>query len=338
MYYFKYFRNDANFDKSIRYNELFFAANSSLNDPMDLWFNPIFWDGIDLWKQFIGSYDNGFVLLMDYISKPQGDDFYISINNLFKGKSLAKIVEDKTIYKRNIIDIIKNNELAKGTDVTSAASLLMDKFIHIKNNTNFISVSFSRDPFNYLMWSHYANGFKGCILIYDFEDNTTKLKTHILGKSEYDVKMMDVRYSNSPEQIDLWKVISENTIDNGNYFFTKNNHWEYEKESRLVLYSPHQSNGEIFHHDPSLVKGVIFGSRCDTYFKERTIRALKENRNISGIEDFLSFDTILNDKNEIELKSGIKQTIKNVFNLPLGKDVIDEWNNSLKFKEAKTIK
>ena len=338
MYYFKYFRNDANFDKSIRYNELFFAANSSLNDPMDLWFNPIFWDDIELWKQFIGRYDNGLVCLMDYISKPKDDDFYISINNLFKGKSLTEVVENGIKYKHNIIDIIKRNELATGTNVTSAASLLMDKFTQIKNDANFISVSFSRDPFNYLMWSHYANGFKGCILIYDFEDNKIKLKTHILEKNEYDVKMMDLRYSSSPEKIDLWKLISKNIIDNSNYFFTKNNHWEYEKESRLVFHSPRKSNGEIFHHNPSLVRGVIFGSRSDTYFKERTINTLKENRRICGIEDFISFDTILNDKNEIELKSGIKHTTKNFFNPPLEKDVIDEWNNQLKFKEAKTTK
>lgn len=338
MYYFKYFRNDANFDKSIRYNELFFAANSSLNDPMDLWFNPIFWDDIELWKQFIGRYGNGLLYLTDYISEPKDDDFYISINNLFKGKSLTEVVENRNAYKQNIIDIIKKNELATGTDVTSAASFLMDKFTQTKNNANFISVSFSRDPFNYLMWSHYANGFKGCILIYNFEDNKIKLKTHILGKTEHDVKMMDVRYSNSPEKIDFWKLISENIIDNGNYFFTKNNHWEYEKESRLVFHSPRKSNGEIFHHNPSLVRGVIFGSRSDAYFKERTIHTLKENREICGIEDFLSFDTILNDKNEIELKSGIKHTTKNFFNPPLGKDVIDEWNKLLKFKEAKTTK
>lgn len=255
----------------------FFAANSSLNDPMDLWFNPIFWDDIELWKQFIGRYDNGFVYLMDYISKPKDDDFYISINNLFKGKSLTEVVENGITYKHNIIDIIKRNELATGTDVTSAASLLMDKFTQIKNDANFISVSFSRDPFNYLMWSHYANGFKGCILIYNFEDNKIKLKTHILEKTEYDIKMMDVRYSNSAEKIYLWKLTSKNIISNGNYFFTKNNHWEYEKESHLVFHSPHKSHGEIFHHNPSLVRGGIFGSRSDAYFKERTIHTLKEN-------------------------------------------------------------
>ncbi|MEA4532834.1 hypothetical protein VBR01_06685, partial [Klebsiella pneumoniae] len=160
MYYFKYFRNDANFDKSIRYNELFFAANSSLNDPMDLWFNPIFWDDIKLWKQFIRRYGNDLFYLTDYISEPKDDDFYISINNLFKGKSLTEVVENRDAYKQNIIDIIKRNELATGTDVTSAASFLMDKFTQTKNDANFISVSFSRDPFNYLMWSHYANGFK----------------------------------------------------------------------------------------------------------------------------------------------------------------------------------
>ncbi|HED5644241.1 TPA: DUF2971 domain-containing protein [Enterobacter cloacae] len=332
MYYFKYFRNDANFEKTIRYNELYFAANNSLNDPMDLWVNPLFWDDVKLWEQLITNYEIGSICLMDYMKKTPDADFYASINNLFRNKSLAQVTEQYTVYQTHIMQIISKKELATGADIKSAASFLMDKFVHVKNTTNFISVSFSKDPFNYLMWSHYANGFKGCLLVYDFENNKAKLKKHILGGTEYQVTMSDVNYSNTPLQIDLWKILSKNIINNGSYFFTKNKHWEYEKESRLVLHSTHASNGEIFHHHPLLVKGVIFGSRCDKSFKDKTIQALKENRKISGIDVLLSFDTILNEKNEIELKSGYKHNIKKSSYQPMKEDVVNNWGDAFRFK------
>lgn len=329
MYYFKYFRNDSNFEKTIRYNELYFAANSSLNDPMDLSFNPLLWDSIEIWKQFLGGYDNGLVAFMDYISQPKNDEFYLSINNLFRGKSLMKLSEKYDLFHRDVINIISKHELATGRDIESAATILMDGLVKITNNNNFLSVSFSRDPFNYLMWSHYANGFKGCILIYHFENNKSKLKTHILGDEYLDVKMKNVKYSNTSIHPNLWKLISENIIDNNSYFFTKNTNWKYEKESRLVLISPRTYNGEIFHHDPSLVKGVIFGSRCDKNFKNRTITALRENRACGGGESFLSFNSALNKKNEIEILSGSKHIINNYFDIPLKNDEIFNWNRKL---------
>lgn len=336
MYYFKYFRNDTNFAKSIRYNELYFAANNSLNDPMDLSFNPIFWDNIDYWKQFIGSYDNGLVALMHYISPPKNDEFYVSINNLFKGHSLKEIEKSYDLFHRKTMDVISEHDLATGIDINSAAALLMDKFMQIIKNNNFLSVSFSKTPFNYLMWSHYANGFKGCILIYDFKKNKSKLKTHILGNDYEDVKMQNVQYSNHAKHPDLWTLISKNQIDNSNYFFTKNKKWKYEKESRLVLLSPHASSGEILHHDSSLVIGVIFGSRCDNEFKAQTIRALKENRANSNVDEFLSFNSILNEESEIEIKSGTKHTITKVFDLPLTSSEIIDWNK--KFSRKRNIK
>ncbi|MEQ0227591.1 DUF2971 domain-containing protein [Klebsiella sp. CN_Kp091] len=332
MYYFKYFRNDTNFDKSIRYNELFFAANSSLNDPMDLWFNPIFWDDVKLWEKFIDSYTFGFIKLLDYMEKPLTGEFYTSINELFKCKGLIQVLEESQLYHSSIIEIIRENKLAYGDNVTFAASFLMEIFVNVKNVTNFISVSFSKDPFNYLMWSHYANGFKGCVLIYEFENNKIKLNTHLLGGDEYEVTMTDVIYSNSPQQIDLWNLIYKNIIDNVGCFFTKNKYWEYEKESRLVFQSSHLSYGEIFHHHPSLVKGVIFGSRCEKYFKDKTIQTLKENRRICGIDSFLMFDTILNAQNEIELKSGVNYFMKNNSSQLLDNDAVKKWSDTLRLK------
>lgn len=332
MYYFKYFRNDTNLDKSIRYNELFFASNSSLNDPLDLSFNPMFWDDSELWKQFIGSYDNGLVALMNYICPPKNDDFYLSLNDLFSGRNLIQVVEQKKYFYNEIFNLIKKHGLATGIDIDSAAKILMDKFVQIKNNTNFLSVSFSKDPFNYLMWSHYANGFKGCTLIYDFKKNETKLKTHILGNEYLSVDMQDIQYSSIPKQLSLWKLISQNIIDDEGYFFTKNQHWVYEKESRLVLYSPQASDGEILHHEPSLVKGVIFGSRCDTSFKNRIIRGLRESRIYSGDEYFFSFNSSLNEKNEIELHSGYKHIVKNIVNISLKRHEIVEWNNIFRYE------
>lgn len=332
MYYFKYFRNDDNFNKSIRYNELFFAPNSLLNDPMDLWFDPVFWDDIELWKQFIEEYNNGLLSLKDYISQPENDEFYSSLNNLFKGKSLAQVVKDNDKFFQKIKKSIVEHQLATDIDIDSAAKFLMGRIIEIKKYTNFLSVSFSKDPFNYLMWSHYANGFKGCILIYDFEEDKTKLKKHILSKEYINVKMEDVKYSDEPKKLNLWKIMSKNIIDDAQYFFTKNKHWEYERESRLVICHQGISTSGIFHHNPSLVKGIIFGSRCDNNFKYKTIEALKESRLYSDVESFLSFESVLNESNKIELCTGTEHQIKNGKSIALKNKDISDWNNKLAYK------
>ena len=335
MYYFKYFRNDTYFEKSIRYNELFFASNSTLNDPMDLWFNPVLWDDIEKWKKLLEHLNYFGIYFSDYITKPQDDSFYIDINKLFCNQNLMQIVEDKSQIQRDVAKIIETHNLASGQDIDSAASLLIGKFCRLKDEINFLSVSFSKDPFNYLMWSHSANSFKACVLIYDFEHGKTELKKHIYGGDVLKVEMQDVTYLDRVSQVDLWSLIFNNVFTDSSCFISKNKHWEYEKESRLVIFSQTRSAGEILHHEVSLVKGVIFGSRCDVNFKERTIKALHENRSFGEQNDFLSFDSALNNNNEIQIVSGNTHNIKTGRVNKMTREVVAEWNN--KFDYTKNI-
>lgn len=333
MYYFKYFRNDSYFEKSIRYNELFFASNSTLNDPMDLWFNPVLWDDIEKWKKLLEHLNYFGIYFTDYISKPQNDNFYVDINKLFCNKNLTKIVEDKSKIQSKIAEIIENHNLASGKDIDSAASFLIDKFCRLKDEINFLSVSFSKDPFNYLMWSHYANGFKGCVLIYDFEHGNTELKKHIHGGDVLKVEMQDVTYLDRISQVDLWSLIFNNVFTDSSCFIAKNKHWEYERESRLVIFSHARSAGEILHHEVSLIKGIIFGSRCDIDFKERTIKALNDNRSFGEQIDFLSFDSALNDNNEIQIISGKTHNIKTGRAKKMTCEAVAEWNNKFDYTQ-----
>ena len=185
------------------------------------------------------------------------------------------------------------------------------------------------------MWSHYANGFKGCVLIYDFEHGKTELKKHIYGGDVLKVEMQDVTYLDRVSQVDLWSLIFNNVFTDSSCFISKNKHWEYEKESRLVIFSQTRSAGEILHHEVSLVKGVIFGSRCDVNFKERTIKALHENRSFGEQNDFLSFDSALNNNNEIQIVSGNTHNIKTGRVNKMTREVVAEWNN--KFDYTKNI-
>lgn len=331
MYYFKYFRNDSYFEKTIRYNELFFASNSTLNDPMDLWFNPVLWDDIEKWKKLLEHLNYFGIYFSDYITKPQDDNFYIDINKLFCNKNLTQISENKSKIQDMVAKTIATHNLASGQDIDSAASFLIDKFCRLKDEINFLSVSFSKDPFNYLMWSHYANGFKGCLLIYDFEDGTTELKKHINGGDVLKVEMQDATYLDKISQVDLWKLIFNNVIIDNSCFISKNKHWEYERESRLVIFTQVRSAGEILHHEASLIKGIIFGSRCDKDFKERTIKALKDNRSYGEQIDFLSFDSALNDNNEIQIVSGNNHNIKTGRTKKMSHEEVVKWNNKFEY-------
>jgi len=96
---------------------------------------------------------------------------------------------------------------------------------------------FSRDKDNTLMWAHYADGARGCVVEFELLD---------------DHKVHDISYLKKP------------SLNNGNItrdkakeiLLYKEKPWKYEAESRCLV-----EGGEVFL--PIRVKSVRFGSRAE---------------------------------------------------------------------------
>ncbi|MCS0256554.1 hypothetical protein, partial [Vibrio alginolyticus] len=98
--------------------------------------------------------------------------------------------------------------------------------------------------------------------------------------------------------------------------------WSYEKEMRLLLSEsfgslrvsstsqmPVSKKSKIFHHDPDVIKGVIFSSNCSESYKEKVTSMLAEKYSFLlslGTPAFLTFDSELTSAGKVEIKSGSK--------------------------------
>ena len=106
----------------------------------------------------------------------------------------------------------------------------------------------SEVPDNILMWSHYADGYKGFCL--QFENTDIRAQ-----KVKYTDLYPEVNYLLTPE-------------DNQRKFtlLTKSNHWSYEKEWRIIEYQ-HGSGTCSFPKEK--ITGVIFGSEMPPEIKQQ---------------------------------------------------------------------
>jgi hypothetical protein len=149
---------------------------------------------------------------------------------------------------------------------------------------------FSSDPRNLLMWSHYADGLRGCCLGFDAKR---------VAKESETVFITDVHYVTRPPMIDtLVYAVAEDlfnyAIDHGyeeyegeQYRLQLNSmmakalaskpvEWSYEKESRLIIHTRQDDRNPVLHQYPvDALKCVIIGEKCtDTFRTElRTILA-----------------------------------------------------------------
>ncbi|CNG50935.1 DUF2971 domain-containing protein [Yersinia kristensenii] len=305
MYIYKYFRDDVYFDKSIRYNELFFASNSLLNDPLDLLFNPRFWDDEEKWTVLLMTRKKDqFISFVDYLNKKVSSDFIPSINSFFRNKYLIDMFNNEEDSRKELRDIIKVYGADDPINVSGAVSYLYSLFENINKRT-FCSVSFSKDPFEYLMWAHYADSFKGCVVVYETnsDSNEIELSEHISGMKPSTAHLINVEYGKFKRQADLFQILNENVFDSS-LFFHKHDSWKYENEVRLVFSTPSKSDGVIFHHNTNLIKAIIFGYRSNKKFKTGVINTLKMNKCQSTDKDFYIFDSKLDNDGGISITTG----------------------------------
>jgi hypothetical protein len=153
---------------------------------------------------------------------------------------------------------------------------------------------------NILMWSHYGDHHKGvCIGIKTYENNN---RTSIL------VKDNQFNSINNPDKYTFYPfnpvIYSENRAKKFNIFvkndtppeflFTKHIDWSYEQEVRAVLDTENviskKTKQNIYLEDDQIAE-VIFGSKVPEYIKTKTIKKLKDKKNITFNEMILSNDS-----------------------------------------------
>lgn len=236
--------------------------------------------------------------LWEYITSEQDQGKIINKNILYG--ILEKLYESdhsQFFYLSNI-DLLRES-----LDATFSAFL---------ENSNVACFSEIKD--NFLMWSHYANRHRGICLEFDLQKKTEGecFLPIAVGKYSYHekvniVKYVDKLYSTSfydflpvfsnEFDIDLRELSKSrwhpfaNKLEQA-YLF-KLNHWEHEKEWRIVRVCFQEDNfpeDRILQYNIDSLSGIIFGMRTDQQVKRRVYNIV---RNIS--EKICFYDAILLD-------------------------------------------
>jgi hypothetical protein len=110
--------------------------------------------------------------------------------------------------------------------------------------------SFSTDPTNFLLWSHYADGHKGCAIELEIDDD--------------DHRLQKVYYS--PFSIVIQSQ-AETEMNMFHLFNSKNEEWEYESEYRIIT-------KETFYVLDQSISRILLGPLVDESKESLLRRAL----------------------------------------------------------------
>lgn len=135
------------------------------------------------------------------------------------------------------------------------------------------------------MWSHYANGFKGFCVEYDFE----KLKDSIESNNNIKLATSEVKYATNGKLPTVqMKTFMQSTIDDSRDFsleilgaFTKKEQsWGYENEVRFIS----EKSGKL-QYSPDCINAVYISEKTPNWLKSTLLSnmALKEE----GIKIYL---------------------------------------------------
>lgn len=327
--YYKYFRDDIYLDKSIRYNELFFAHNNLLNDPSDLRNELKFFDSAAEWEVFFKTHKvSPTIFLSDYLTldnnKPLFDDLIKEVN----ASTLSDALKNRVVLEKKLRFVLTKNNISEGDDLNTAIKIILDKFDDIQSEC-YLSASFSETPLNYLMWSHYANGFRGCVLIYTFKNEVVHLKKQPHSKELHAARFKKINYKKNKKLRNLSECVGVNS-NNFDIFFEKHSVWQYEQEIRLALKKNGRTNGEVFYLPDNAIKGVIFGVRSSESFINSVIESVYNGGFEERSDSFFSFYSEINEDGQVSLSRGQNhKKSKTWITNDLSNDEIKKWNEIL---------
>ncbi|HGY2266111.1 DUF2971 domain-containing protein [Morganella morganii] len=354
MSLFKYFRPGIYLEKALRYNELYFSANHELNDPNDLVSFYKFEDDESLWYRLLAlpaAYESWDIKQL-YCSE---QNLVKSLNGLFKEKKISSdffslqrfFKEINSELEKALIPFLNErlskdegegegegeNDNGNGNGNEDKEKKLNHRLALFKLylmellargvNIKFFSVSFSIDALNPMMWAHYADGFKGCVVIYKAENDIINITENLYSNRYVPTSVLNVSYDDGDKSIPLIRCAStdDKKVLIQNKLLIKNKFWSYENEKRAFVISEEKSSfianmpedsyrinprERIFHHYPNEIIGVIFGPNFDTIKKEKVEHILRINRHFTHSGDFFVFYTKLSPSGEIEINEGRK--------------------------------
>ncbi|WP_217478596.1 DUF2971 domain-containing protein [Enterobacter chuandaensis] len=334
MILYKFYRPGENFNKAIRYSEIYFSSNKQLNDPNDLKAKYYFEDDKELWSKLLRTEVP--IGVKDLAQLLKLDDGILSsgLNDLFKGikvdanaKSLNKIFEDKKNVTLKLIEKSLRNidELSdmwySGLDepvpfLVENCHAAIKELVFKGIKTEVYSVSFSKTPLEPMMWAHYADGFKGCAIVYQLPDDNLYLTKNIYSDQMFQISMHEVKYHDGEKLIPILQCGLGEQAPIEQALLNKNSFWKYESEMRAFMFRSQRMmlatlsdkyvipefEERIFHTHPALIAGVLFGPAFDEskkYLVEFTLRNTKEAKKCKA--NFFLFDTQLNDNGTIKI-------------------------------------
>jgi hypothetical protein len=344
MLYYRYRPSGELSLKELRYNEIYFSSVKESNDPYDGKVFLSYRFDKDKWKR---------ILEMAWKNLLVGGTLSSLVNSLSEHleKNCPNSFEETINYDYCSVLLDNNSSL----DFLTAYHLdiLIKQFIDIYRPEARYTVSFSKKKDNTLMWSHYASKHKGFCLIFKdikgflYQDRehqklsirrkTPKSAVSNLSSLEIEEGFLfeDVEYCSNNKMIDASRFMPHNILrkhfkneeerinfvtENDKECLKKHSCWEYEKESRLLLYEPMPwffgehfeltKEERLLHYQPTQLVGIILGALMEPEIKERVreiIHVLRERitkTTITGpLFDFVLFEASISDKHrDLEIK------------------------------------
>ena len=124
------------------------------------------------------------------------------------------------------------------------------------------------DPYNLLMWSHYAIHHRGFALQFHTANDVRKMGL-----------LLKVDYSHNYPHIDWF----DNNFKIEAGLRTKHRGWEYEQEFRIIIVD---GAGTYLPFKPEALTGLIFGCRAEIELKKRVLNILEQRaaKNLSPLK------------------------------------------------------
>lgn len=224
-------------------NQLWFSFPEDFNDPFDC---KVVFNKSDINKSDLRSYIK--LIYKDYRQHPS------TIINLNLRRDI-QLSEDKFIHKY----------VSKFEDENGRVKLFEDiaKLIEFYNrHLKILCLSEKND--DVLMWSHYSDSHRGICLKFDYE----------IIKKQFGKYSKTVNYKQFYPSFKEANKIARRANYKDPYLFAlvKSDHWEYEKEWRIIIGPKEEGFVENFDNQnylfpPEMLTGVIFG--CEMKHEDR---------------------------------------------------------------------
>ncbi|MGY3687136.1 DUF2971 domain-containing protein [Vibrio coralliilyticus] len=261
---FKFRAGNENDLDSLFDNYVWFSDLSSLNDP----------------------YEGYVTLCNDGVSDDFREEYLAAVYSREPKVDVSPAVEAKS-YRENYE---KDTGVSFSDYVDSKTSkIIEDYYDEHKNDFKILSLSLAKDNYdhpaplnNMLMWAHYANGFKGFCIEFDFEI----LKQSIELKNNVELATSKVKYAEDGKLPTIqMKTFMKSTIDDSRdssleiieAFTKKEQSWAYENEVRFI-----SERGGKLYYDPECINAIYISEKTPSWLKNNLIsNALLKSSNIN---------------------------------------------------------